>query len=35
MRDYVDGFMKKLRDSGKLESIIKQYMTPEQIKATG
>ena len=35
MRDYVDGFMKKLRDSGKLQSIIRQYMTPEQIKAAG
>lgn len=35
MRDYVDGFMKKIRDSGKLQSIIKEYMTPAQIKATG
>ena len=35
MRDYVDGFMKKLRDSEKLQSIIRQYMTPEQIKAAG
>ncbi len=35
MRDYVDAFMKKLRDSGKLESVIKEYMTPAQIKAAG
>ena len=35
MRDYVDAFMKKIRDSGKLDAIIKQYMTPEQIKAAG
>jgi hypothetical protein len=35
MRDYVDGFMTKIRDSGKLQSIIKQYMTPDQIKAAG
>jgi ABC-type amino acid transport substrate-binding protein len=35
MRDYVDGFMKKLRDSGKLQSIIKEYMQPAQIKAAG
>jgi len=35
MRDYVDGFMKKLRDSGKLQAIIKQFMTADQIKAAG
>lgn len=35
MRDYIDGFMKKIRDSGKLQSIIKEYMTPAQIKAAG
>jgi polar amino acid transport system substrate-binding protein len=35
MRDYIDTFMKKLRDSGKLGTIIKEYMTPAQIKAAG
>jgi ABC-type amino acid transport substrate-binding protein len=35
MRDYVDGFIKKIRESGKLQSIIKEYMTPAQINAAG
>jgi ABC-type amino acid transport substrate-binding protein len=33
MRAYVDGFMKKLRESGQLDAVIKQYMTADQIKA--
>jgi ABC-type amino acid transport substrate-binding protein len=34
MRDYVDGFIKKMRDSGQLAALVKQYMTADQIKAT-
>jgi ABC-type amino acid transport substrate-binding protein len=34
MAAYIDGFMKKLRDSGQLDALIKQFMTPDQIKAT-
>ena len=34
MRDYVDGFVAKMRSSGKLDALITQYMKPDQIKAT-
>ena len=34
MAAYVDGFVKKMRESGQLEALTKQYMTAEQIKAT-
>lgn len=34
MAEYIDGFMKKLRESGQLEALTKQYMTVDQIKAT-
>lgn len=34
MAAYVDGFMKTLRDFGKLQAVIKEYMTPAMIKAT-
>ena len=33
MRDYVDGFIAKMRSSGKLDALITQYMKPDQIKA--
>ena len=33
MRDYVDGFVAKMRSSGKLDALITQYMKPDQIKA--
>jgi ABC-type amino acid transport substrate-binding protein len=33
MRDYVDGFVKKIRDNGELDALIKRYMTADQIKA--
>jgi hypothetical protein len=33
MRDYVDGFVAKMRSSGKLDALIAQYMKPDQIKA--
>ncbi len=33
MREYVDGFVKKLRASGELAALIKRFMTAEQIKA--
>jgi polar amino acid transport system substrate-binding protein len=33
MRDYVDGFIKKIRDNGELDALIKRYMTADQIKA--
>jgi ABC-type amino acid transport substrate-binding protein len=31
---YINGFLKKMRDSGELEKINRQYMKPEMIKAT-
>jgi polar amino acid transport system substrate-binding protein len=34
MRDYIDGFVARMRSSGKLDALITQYMKPEQIKAT-
>ena len=34
MGSYIDDFMKKLRDSGQLDALNKQYMTADQIKAT-
>jgi len=33
MNDYVAGFTKKLRESGQLAALVKQFMTAEQIKA--
>jgi ABC-type amino acid transport substrate-binding protein len=33
MKDYMDGFTKKLRDSGELTELVKKYMTAEQIRA--
>ncbi len=33
MADYIGGFTKKLRDSGQLATLVKQFMTAEQIKA--
>jgi polar amino acid transport system substrate-binding protein len=33
MADYIGGFTKKLRDSGQLAALVKQFMTAEQIKA--
>ena len=34
MAAYLDGFTKKLRDSGQLAALVKQLMTADQIKAT-
>jgi ABC-type amino acid transport substrate-binding protein len=34
MGDYVNGFMKKMRDSGELAKLNTQFMTAEQIRAT-
>ena len=34
MAAYIDDFVKKLRETGQLEALTKQYMTEEQIKAT-
>jgi ABC-type amino acid transport substrate-binding protein len=34
MRDYIDGFVAKMRSSGRLDALITQFMKPEQIKAT-
>jgi ABC-type amino acid transport substrate-binding protein len=34
MAEYIDGFMKKMRDSGQLEALNKQFMRAEQIRAT-
>jgi ABC-type amino acid transport substrate-binding protein len=34
MRDYVDGFIKKMRDTGQLTELINKFMTADQIKAT-
>jgi ABC-type amino acid transport substrate-binding protein len=33
MREYIDGFLSKMRKSGKLETLITEYMKPDQIKA--
>ena len=33
MRDYVDGFVKRIRESGELEALVKRFMTADQIKA--
>jgi ABC-type amino acid transport substrate-binding protein len=33
MKEYIDGFTKKLRDSGELDKLIKTFMTAEMIKA--
>jgi polar amino acid transport system substrate-binding protein len=33
MHDYIDGFVAKMRISGKLDALITQYMKPDQIKA--
>lgn len=33
MKEYMDSFTKKLRDSGELEKLIKTFMTAEMIKA--
>lgn len=33
MKDYMDGFTRKLRDSGELAELVKKYMTAEQIRA--
>lgn len=33
MREYLDGFIAKLRSSGKLDALITQFMKPDQIKA--
>jgi ABC-type amino acid transport substrate-binding protein len=33
MKDYMDGFTKKLRDSGELGELVKKFMTAEQIRA--
>jgi polar amino acid transport system substrate-binding protein len=34
MRDYIDGFVAKIRSSGKLDALVTQFMRPDQIKAT-
>lgn len=34
MATYLEGFTKKLRDSGQLAALVKQFMTADQIKAT-
>jgi ABC-type amino acid transport substrate-binding protein len=34
MRDYIDGFIAKMRDSGKLDALVTQFMKPDQIKAS-
>ena len=34
MRDHMDAFTKRLRESGQLAELIKQFMTDEQIRAT-
>jgi ABC-type amino acid transport substrate-binding protein len=33
MGQYIDGFVNKMRTSGKLDALITQYMKPDQIKA--
>jgi polar amino acid transport system substrate-binding protein len=33
MAEYIDSFMKKLRDSGELDKLVEQFMTAEQISA--
>ena len=33
MRDYIDGFVAKMRSSGKLDALVTQFMKPDQIKA--
>ena len=33
MKDYMDGFTKKLRDFGELGELVKKFMTAEQIRA--
>jgi ABC-type amino acid transport substrate-binding protein len=34
MAEYVDGFVKKIRESGELDTLTKKFMTADQIKAT-
>jgi polar amino acid transport system substrate-binding protein len=34
MRAYIDGFVAKIRSSGKLDALVTQFMRPDQIKAT-
>lgn len=34
MQNYINGFIKKLKDSGELAALNKQYLTVDQIKAT-
>ena len=34
MRDYIDGFVAKMRSTGKLDALVTQFMKPDQIKAT-
>jgi ABC-type amino acid transport substrate-binding protein len=34
MGEYIDGFVAKMRSSGKLDQLITQYMKPDQIKAS-
>jgi ABC-type amino acid transport substrate-binding protein len=34
MREYMDAFVAKMRSSGKLDALVKQFMTADQIKAT-
>lgn len=34
MKAYIDGFTKKLRDSGELQALVTKFMTAEQIRAT-
>jgi polar amino acid transport system substrate-binding protein len=33
MKGHIDDFMKKLRDSGELDGLVKKFMTAEQIRA--
>lgn len=34
MRDYIDGFVAKMRSSGKLDALVTQFMKPDQIKSS-
>jgi len=34
MADYIDGFLAKMRSSGKLDALVTQFMKPDQIKAS-
>ena len=33
MKEFIDSFTKKLRDSGEIDALVKKFMTAEQIRA--